>query len=119
MLADPTWSEVYAPQGYLAVEGDWIKRVNYGKTLERIAKEGPGAFYEGEIAENLVQAVKRKGGILSLDDVSGFVPGFAKQPQRSQRSQRPWPWYRPGHVHRGEDWLVHRGSDWLAHLGDD
>jgi gamma-glutamyltranspeptidase/glutathione hydrolase/leukotriene-C4 hydrolase len=79
MLADPTWSEVYAPQGYLAVEGDWIKRVNYGKTLERIAKEGPGAFYEGEIAENLVHAVKRKGGILSLDDVSGFEPRFAKQ----------------------------------------
>lgn len=106
MLADPTWSEVYAPQGYLAVEGDWIKRVNYGKTLERIAKEGPGSFYEGDIAENLVHAVKRKGGILSLDDVSGSVPPSAKQLQ--------WPWPRSrhghghGHVHRGEDWRVHR-----------
>lgn len=70
MLESPTWSAVYAPRGALLVEGDYVKRVNYGKTLERIAKEGVEAFYKGEVAEQMVDTVRKAGGILTLEDVS-------------------------------------------------
>lgn len=70
MLDDPVWRAVYAPQGYLAVEGDFIKRTNYGQTLDTIGKHGAGAFYEGRIAENIVKTIKAKGGIMTLKDVS-------------------------------------------------
>jgi gamma-glutamyltranspeptidase/glutathione hydrolase/leukotriene-C4 hydrolase len=70
MLASPAWAEVYAPHGYLAVEGEWIKRTKYGRTLEIIAKEGVDAFYEGELAQKMVRTIHATGGVLQLDDVS-------------------------------------------------
>lgn len=69
MLDSPAWKEIYAPQGYLAVEGDWIKRLNYAHTLERIAKGGADAFYGGDIAQSSVDTIKHHGGILDLQDV--------------------------------------------------
>lgn len=70
MLESPTWSSVYAPRGSLLVEGDYVQRINYGKTLERIAKEGVEAFYGGKIAENMVNTVREAGGVLTVEDVS-------------------------------------------------
>ena len=74
MLDSPAWKEIYAPQGYLAVEGDWIRRNNYGQTLETIAKHGADAFYQGDIAQSSVETIKKNGGIIDLDDVSFFIP---------------------------------------------
>jgi gamma-glutamyltranspeptidase/glutathione hydrolase/leukotriene-C4 hydrolase len=70
MPEDKTWMDIYAPRGYLAVEGDYIKRINYGKTLERIAHGGADAFYNGEIAEKMVKSIKKAGGVMTLKDVS-------------------------------------------------
>lgn len=69
MLNSPTWSEVYAPQGYLAVEGDWIKREAYGRTLVLIALEGAEAFYNGAIPNNMIRTIKKQGGVMELNDV--------------------------------------------------
>jgi gamma-glutamyltranspeptidase/glutathione hydrolase/leukotriene-C4 hydrolase len=70
MLESPAWREVYAPQGYLLVEGDFVRRTTYGQTLETIAKHGVQAFYEGDIAESAVRTIQESGGILDLEDVS-------------------------------------------------
>ncbi|MGI6856861.1 gamma-glutamyltransferase family protein [Mesorhizobium sp. 1B3] len=40
-------------------------------TLRRIAREGAGAFYEGEIAAEIASTVRAKGGTLSEDDLAG------------------------------------------------
>lgn len=45
MLDDPAWSAVFAPQGSLLVEGDWIRRTNLSRTLNTIATKGADAFY--------------------------------------------------------------------------
>ena len=73
MLDDPTWSDIYAPRGYHLVEGDWMKRLNYGRTLEQVAEHGADAFYHGAIAENMVKEVEKQGGILNTEDVSGDI----------------------------------------------
>jgi gamma-glutamyltranspeptidase/glutathione hydrolase/leukotriene-C4 hydrolase len=70
MLQSPPWKEVYAPQGYLAVEGDYIRRTNYGRTLEMIAKDGADAFYHGDLAEQSIKTIKANGGVMDLKDVS-------------------------------------------------
>jgi gamma-glutamyltranspeptidase/glutathione hydrolase/leukotriene-C4 hydrolase len=70
MLDSPTWSKVYAPHGYLAVEGDLINRASYGKTLELIAKHGADEFYEGKTASKMVDHIKSQNGVLTLEDVS-------------------------------------------------
>jgi gamma-glutamyltranspeptidase/glutathione hydrolase/leukotriene-C4 hydrolase len=69
MLNEPTWSEIYAPHGYLAVEGDWIKRSAYGRTLETVAKHGADAFYNGKIAKQMIRKLDSVGGVMTLDDV--------------------------------------------------
>jgi gamma-glutamyltranspeptidase/glutathione hydrolase len=42
------------------------------RTLEAIAVEGPSAFYRGEIAGKIVDAVQSADGILSRDDLAGY-----------------------------------------------
>lgn len=74
MLDDKTWKDIYVSRGYLAVEGDYIKRTNYGRTLERIAHEGADAFYKGEIAERMIKTIDKAGGVMTLDDVSCNAP---------------------------------------------
>lgn len=49
--------------------GDKYYRPEYARTLELIAKKGSDAFYEGEVAEGLVKAVRDKGGLMTLDDL--------------------------------------------------
>lgn len=44
------------------------------KTLEIIANEGASAFYEGKIAERLVQTIQSSGGIMTLDDFKSYQP---------------------------------------------
>lgn len=74
MLDDPTWKEIYAPRGYLSVEGDYIKRTRYGKTLEQIAHGGADAFYTGDLAEKMVKSIGDAGGVMTLKDVSCNPP---------------------------------------------
>lgn len=42
----PDWKEVFAPKGCLLREGDIIRRTALARTLDRIAEEGPDAFYK-------------------------------------------------------------------------
>jgi gamma-glutamyltranspeptidase/glutathione hydrolase/leukotriene-C4 hydrolase len=70
MLDEPIWKGVYAPRGYLAVEGEWIKRTAYGKTLEKVAKHGADAFYNGDIAKSMIKKLHSEGGVMTLKDVS-------------------------------------------------
>lgn len=76
MLTDPLWSEVYAPNGTLAQEGDIIYKHRLANTLERISKEGAGVFYDkhSSIAKNTIKAIKNATppGIMTLDDLAGY-----------------------------------------------
>ena len=48
ILASKDWSDIFAPEGELLLEGETIRRTNYSRTLDTIANEGAGAFYEVE-----------------------------------------------------------------------
>lgn len=70
------WAEVFRPRGAMLVEGDWVRRSNYSKTLAYIARHGIDAFYgHGEnpwIAQALVDAVRKEDGVLSMEDLQGY-----------------------------------------------
>ena len=55
--------------------GTHVRRVNLGKTLELIAKEGPDIFYKGEIASSISRAV---GGNLTLQDLNNYSSQWVK-----------------------------------------
>jgi gamma-glutamyltranspeptidase/glutathione hydrolase/leukotriene-C4 hydrolase len=71
MLDAPAWKDIYVRDNALLVEGDFVQRLAYGRTLEKIAREGAQAFYEGDIAESTVKTLARGGGVMDLDDVRG------------------------------------------------
>lgn len=54
--------------------GEWVSLPALGETFERVAREGTEAFYEGAIAEQIGDAVRAAGGLLTAGDLDGFTP---------------------------------------------
>jgi gamma-glutamyltranspeptidase / glutathione hydrolase len=51
---------------------DTIKYPALAQTLRRIAKNGKDEFYKGETAQRLVDFLKSKGGIISMEDLANY-----------------------------------------------
>ncbi|KAI9264485.1 gamma-glutamyltransferase [Sporodiniella umbellata] len=68
------FSEVYAPTGVIARSGDIIKRPALGRSLRKIATQGPSIFYEGILAQTMVNATQAAGGILTMEDMRDYKP---------------------------------------------
>src|ERR1700732_3959445 len=54
--------------------GDTLIQTDLAATLAAIAAQGPRGFYEGPIAEKLVQAIGDAGGIITPDDLKSSQP---------------------------------------------
>lgn len=54
--------------------GDVVTNPDLANTLELIAKGGVDAFYQGEIAEAVVNAVQKHGGLMTLEDLAVYEP---------------------------------------------
>lgn len=53
-------------------EGDTIRWIDLGHTLERIRDSGRAGFYEGKTADDLVAEMKRGNGIITHDDLKNY-----------------------------------------------
>jgi gamma-glutamyltranspeptidase/glutathione hydrolase len=53
-------------------DGDRLVQPELAATLSAISEQGPRGFYEGPIAEKLVQAIGDAGGIMTLDDLKSY-----------------------------------------------
>ncbi|RYV01205.1 gamma-glutamyltransferase [Shewanella sp. OPT22] len=53
--------------------GDTLYQKDLAWSLEQIAKKGPDAFYEGEIAKRIVQDMKDSGGLVTQADMANYV----------------------------------------------
>ena len=65
----------YSADGEPLEVGTTLKNPALAAILRRIAEEGSAAFYEGEVAEDLVEQVQShpvRPGKISLDDISGY-----------------------------------------------
>ncbi|KAH9470700.1 hypothetical protein MJO28_003471 [Puccinia striiformis f. sp. tritici] len=68
------WYSIFQPGKHPARLGDWIQRSNYAHTLQIIAEQGIKPFYEGEIAQQLVDTINREGGKASMEDFTAYTP---------------------------------------------
>lgn len=67
----------FYPNGKAIKAGDLLKNVELANTYKSIASEGVSVFYEGWIAENIVNAVQYSDiapGKLTLQDMKSYVP---------------------------------------------
>jgi len=57
------------------IRAGWVLRQpELAGTLRTLAREGPKAFYEGEIAAAIVAEMERRGGLVTADDLAGYTP---------------------------------------------
>src|SRR6185312_7477062 len=68
----PASAAIFLDGGEPLREGDRLLQFDLAATLRAIGKRGPSAFYEGAVAERLVQAVRAAGGIITMDDLKNY-----------------------------------------------
>ena len=59
-------------------KGDTIKNPNLAKALTEISKYGNKGFYEGWVAESMVQKINKTGGKILLEDFKSYKPKWRK-----------------------------------------
>lgn len=67
-------SAIFYPGGKPVAAGTKLVQKDLAATLERIAGEGPDAFYRGDIATRAVDATRKAGGIISDRDLRDYKP---------------------------------------------
>ncbi|KAK4704934.1 hypothetical protein P7C70_g1271, partial [Phenoliferia sp. Uapishka_3] len=72
MLEKKVWRDQFAPDGELLKVGETLRRPAYARTLEKIGKQGAGAFYEGPIADSMIRTIRKEGGIMTSEDLAGY-----------------------------------------------
>ena len=63
---------IYLNGGALWKEGDLFKQPDLAATLERLQKNGPSEFYEGETAHKIADAMAAHGGTISYEDLKHY-----------------------------------------------
>ncbi len=68
----PGSRDMYLPGGKLPEVGDRIIYKDLAQTLRKLSKGGRDVFYQGEIAEQIVDYVQSNGGILTKEDFTRY-----------------------------------------------
>jgi len=73
LLQWPASRKVFArDDGTLLRRGDRLIQSDLAATLQAIAARGASGFYDGEVAERLIAAIRANGGILTRDDLKSY-----------------------------------------------
>jgi gamma-glutamyltranspeptidase/glutathione hydrolase len=80
----------YREDGSPKLAGDRLRNLDLGRTLRRISRDGSKAFYEGEIAANIVAAVRgaNRPGDLTQADLAAYRPVRREVLCTTYRAQR-------------------------------
>lgn len=85
IMADEVTMNIFCEDGFPLMEGDQIIQKELAKTLSIIAKEGRKGFYEGELAESMVQGITERGGVLTMRDFASYEAQFTTPLQGTYR----------------------------------
>jgi gamma-glutamyltranspeptidase/glutathione hydrolase len=69
----PETKRIYLNNGHFYNEGDVFRQPDLAATFARLQRGGPNEFYEGQTARMIAEDMKRHNGLLTLDDLHGYV----------------------------------------------
>ena len=64
---------IYLRSGKFYQEGQLFRQPELAATFARLQHFGPNEFYEGETARLIVADIKRNNGLMTMDDLRGYV----------------------------------------------
>lgn len=68
--------DLYLPGGEPPVPGTLLRNPALAETLERIASDGAAGFYEGPVADALIDFLDSEGGLLTRGDLAAHASTF-------------------------------------------
>ena len=69
----PETKRIYLKGGSFYKEGELFRQPELAATFARLQRLGPNEFYEGETARLIVADMKRNSGLMTLEDLHGYV----------------------------------------------
>jgi gamma-glutamyltranspeptidase / glutathione hydrolase len=72
LAASPESKRIFQKNGAFYQVGETLVQPELAQTLERISKNGPSEFYEGETAKRFAEEMAGHGGIISLADLKSY-----------------------------------------------
>jgi gamma-glutamyltranspeptidase/glutathione hydrolase len=70
--------------------GETFRNPGLASVLERIAHDGPDAFYRGEVAERIAAAARAAGGAMTAADLAAHTSTWAEPISAAYRGFRVW-----------------------------
>ena len=67
----------YSKGGAPLVHGDIFRAPGQAEVLRRIARDGRRAFYEGEVADDMLAALSEMGGVFAAEDFAGAACNYS------------------------------------------
>ena len=68
----PETAAIFLQQGQIPAQDSLLKQTDLAQTLKHIATQGKAGFYAGIVADKLVRAVQKEGGIWTLKDLQSY-----------------------------------------------
>ena len=88
---DPGARQTYLLEGERAPEaGEWFRNPDLAATFRLVAREGPDVLYGGELGRRIVEAVRERGGFLTLADLESHRPEWVQPLSASFRGYEVW-----------------------------
>jgi gamma-glutamyltranspeptidase/glutathione hydrolase len=85
---DPEIARLYLPEGQLPATGSRLPNVDLARTLELLAQHGRDGFYRGPVADAIVAASQKGGGVLTTADLANYEARLTEPLQLDFRGYR-------------------------------
>src|SRR5690625_2361119 len=74
----PNAAGIFLDNGQPLQAGDRLVQKDLARTLQRIAKKGNAGFYQGPVAQSVVDAAQAHGGLLTMKDFAKYTVEWRK-----------------------------------------
>jgi gamma-glutamyltranspeptidase/glutathione hydrolase len=85
LAADPESRATFLLDGRSPRPGETFRNPNLARSLRRIAEKGGDGFYKGPTAQAIVELLRERGGVMTLDDLSEFKAEWVDPIQTTYR----------------------------------
>ncbi|NMM43996.1 gamma-glutamyltransferase [Rhodospirillaceae bacterium KN72] len=90
LRAEPTLAETFLVNGEVPAVGTRHSQPKLAATLQKIAEGGRDAFYKGAVAEDMVNYLRSKGGLHTLEDFANVSGDYVEPISTKFRDLTVW-----------------------------